>query len=209
MHREDRTVVPVVHAAFASLDALPPPDADQRGERLADALPSNELAKKAAEAIRSIENFREKSTWFREGREEGWERGNRAGREEGREEGREKGAVEMGRAAVVRVLSRRSVDLSAVDRARIDACTDLATLERWLDRAVVANTAEEALRLPPCDRAHPAVPTKASDCAARKWSPPAREPARPRAASRFSRGTAGPESTSCAPLAQAAPRQPT
>jgi hypothetical protein len=51
MHREDRTVVPVVHAAVASLDALPPPDADPWRERLADALPSNELAKKAVEAI--------------------------------------------------------------------------------------------------------------------------------------------------------------
>jgi hypothetical protein len=143
MHRDDPRVVPVVHAAFASLEALPPTDADQWRELLADALQSNELAKQVVETIMSIENFREKSTWFREGREEGRE----VGWQQGQEAGREKGAIDSTRAAVLRVLTRRSLPLTPAHRERLDDCTDLSTLERWLDLAVVATSADEALRL--------------------------------------------------------------
>jgi hypothetical protein len=45
-----------------------------------------------------------------------------------------------------RVLSRRKLALSDEDEGRIDACTDTATLERWLEQAVDAPTAAEALR---------------------------------------------------------------
>ena len=50
------------------------------------------------------------------------------------------------RGALRRVLARRKLTLSAEDEARIDACADLATLERWLDQAVDAPTAAEALK---------------------------------------------------------------
>ena len=36
--------------------------------------------------------------------------------------------------------------LTTADEARIDACTDLDTLRRWLDRAVVAAGVAEALK---------------------------------------------------------------
>jgi hypothetical protein len=45
-----------------------------------------------------------------------------------------------------RVLVLRKLALNADGEARIDACTDLATLQRWLDQAVLAASADEALQ---------------------------------------------------------------
>ena len=47
--------------------------------------------------------------------------------------------------AVRRVLARRKLHLSASDNARIDACSNLETLERWLDNAVDAPSTSLAL----------------------------------------------------------------
>jgi hypothetical protein len=44
-----------------------------------------------------------------------------------------------------RVLARRQLTLSRDDDARIEACTDLATLERWLDQAITAVTVSDAM----------------------------------------------------------------
>jgi hypothetical protein len=62
------------------------------------------------------------------------------------EDGRQEGLVTEARSMLRRVLSRRKLALSAEDEARIDACADLPTLERWFDRAIEANTASEALQ---------------------------------------------------------------
>jgi hypothetical protein len=40
----------------------------------------------------------------------------------------------------------RGLGLSAGDEARVVACDVLDTLERWLDQAIVATSAAEALR---------------------------------------------------------------
>jgi hypothetical protein len=66
----------------------------------------------------------------------------------GRKEGRRKGQLAEARAILRRVLARRGFELSADEDARIDACTTLAMLEHWIDDAVVASTAAEALGLP-------------------------------------------------------------
>lgn len=50
------------------------------------------------------------------------------------------------RSALRRVLARRKLALSAADEARINACTDLPTLERWHEQAVEAQSAAEALQ---------------------------------------------------------------
>ena len=50
------------------------------------------------------------------------------------------------RSLLRRVLARRGLVTSAEDEARIDACSDLATLERWIVEAVTASEAGEALR---------------------------------------------------------------
>ena len=65
-----------------------------------------------------------------------------------RKEGRRKGRLAEARAILRRVLARRGLELSADAEARIDACTTLATLEHWIDEAVVASSAAEALGLP-------------------------------------------------------------
>jgi len=55
------------------------------------------------------------------------------------------GRLPQARASLRRVLARRQLTPSKDDDARIEACIDLATLERWLDRAVTAVSASDAL----------------------------------------------------------------
>ena len=56
------------------------------------------------------------------------------------------GRIEAERATLRRVLALRKLGLKADGEARIEACTDLATLQRWLDQAVLAASADEALQ---------------------------------------------------------------
>jgi flagellar biosynthesis/type III secretory pathway protein FliH len=65
------------------------------------------------------------------------------GLERGLEQGLERGRTEGARNVVLRVLARRGVALSQAVRARIEACTDLATLEDLIDRAVTIAQADE------------------------------------------------------------------
>jgi predicted transposase YdaD len=64
---------------------------------------------------------------------------------EGRQEGRQEGRLTEARAALRRVLARRQLTPSRDDGARIEACADLATLERWLDQAITAVTISDAM----------------------------------------------------------------
>jgi hypothetical protein len=63
----------------------------------------------------------------------------------GIEKGLLEGRLTEARVALRRVLARRQIMLSTDDEARIDACADLATLERWLDRAITAVSASDVL----------------------------------------------------------------
>jgi hypothetical protein len=45
--------------------------------------------------------------------------------------------------ALLRVLDRRLLTVSDDQRERILTCTDIATLEGWLDKAVTASSADE------------------------------------------------------------------
>jgi hypothetical protein len=66
--------------------------------------------------------------------------------DKGLSEGRVEGRVTATRASLRRVLARRQLMPSKDDDARIDTCTDLATLERWHDRAVTAVSVSDVLR---------------------------------------------------------------
>jgi hypothetical protein len=66
--------------------------------------------------------------------------------EQGREEGRDQGRLVEARSPVQRVLPRRGLSPSEEERAPIEACSSLETLERWLDQAVVAASSADALR---------------------------------------------------------------
>ena len=80
------------------------------------------------------------------GEDRGYERGRLEGEERGRLEGEERGRLEERRGALRRVIALRKLGLKADGDARINACMDLATLQRWLDQAVLAATADEALQ---------------------------------------------------------------
>lgn len=60
-------------------------------------------------------------------------------REQGREQGLAQGLV----GSVVRVLQRRGVVLSAEQHKRLIDCTDTVKLGDWLERAAIAETAED------------------------------------------------------------------
>jgi hypothetical protein len=68
------------------------------------------------------------------------------GEDRGYDRGYERGRLEEERATLRRVLALRKLGLKAEGEARIDACTDLATLQRWHDQAVLAASADEALQ---------------------------------------------------------------
>ena len=63
------------------------------------------------------------------------------GRAEGRKEGQ---AKELAR-GVIKILTARGVHLDEESRQRIRKCTRLATLERWFERALHANSVSEVL----------------------------------------------------------------
>ncbi|MET8799766.1 hypothetical protein ABZV91_25645 [Nocardia sp. NPDC004568] len=60
-------------------------------------------------------------------------------RAEGRSEGRSEGIA----GSILRVLERRGLAVDDETRQRIRTCSDVEVLQCWLDRAVVAETADE------------------------------------------------------------------
>jgi len=80
-------------------------------------------------------------SWAEEMIERGVEKGLARGREEGREEGRLQERAE----AVLRILTKRGVQVDEAARRRILSCTDGATLDRWFDRALNATALSEVL----------------------------------------------------------------
>lgn len=68
------------------------------------------------------------------------------GRKEGRDEGRNEGRVLEARSALRRVLACRKLPLLPEQEARIDACSNLDMLDRWIEQAVEAPNAANALR---------------------------------------------------------------
>jgi predicted transposase/invertase (TIGR01784 family) len=76
-------------------------------------------------------------------RQEGKDEGIVEGHRSGRAEGHKSGLAEGKRDALLRLLARRGLALTEDDRARIAACSDVATLDQWFDNALVAKTATE------------------------------------------------------------------
>lgn len=69
--------------------------------------------------------------------------GHKEGHKEGRAEGHKEGLLTGKRDAFSRLLERRRLTITEEDRARTEACTDIATPDRWFDQALVARTAAE------------------------------------------------------------------
>ncbi|WP_437915416.1 hypothetical protein WME73_08890 [Sorangium sp. So ce302] len=58
----------------------------------------------------------------------------------------DEGRLDEARAALRRALAHWQIPLASEDEARIEACADLATLERWLGQPLAASSAQQALR---------------------------------------------------------------
>lgn len=65
-----------------------------------------------------------------------------------RKKGRRQGRLTEARIILRRVLARRGFELGEDEETRIDACITIATLEHWIDEAVVASSAAEAMGPP-------------------------------------------------------------
>ena len=78
-------------------------------------------------------------TLLERGRQQGLERGRQQGLERGMEEGQTRRAVE----SVLMVLRTRGLPISDEQRGRIEACRELAQLDRWLRAAVSAETTDD------------------------------------------------------------------
>ena len=63
------------------------------------------------------------------------------------EEGVVEGKIEGKRDALFRLLGRAGIALSEDDRARVQACSNATTLDRWLDNVLGAKTAADVLAL--------------------------------------------------------------
>ncbi len=59
--------------------------------------------------------------------------------------GMREGEIKGKRDVLLRLLARAGIALSDDDRARVDACTDLAILDRWVDNVLGAKTAADVL----------------------------------------------------------------
>ncbi|MFT3767793.1 MAG: hypothetical protein QM820_20245 [Minicystis sp.] len=58
----------------------------------------------------------------------------------------ELGEIKAKRQMLLRLVARTGVTFSDEERARIEACDDIPTLDRWLDNAFGAKTAADVLR---------------------------------------------------------------
>jgi hypothetical protein len=105
-----------------------------------------EAARRVLEALMANGTYQYQSEFAKryvaQGRDEGRVEGRLEGRVEGRDEGRVEG-LERGRAdglrdAIAHVLAARSLTLSDGGRIRVAACSDIATLTAWLERAATA-----------------------------------------------------------------------
>jgi hypothetical protein len=80
-----------------------------------------------------------------EGLREGEFKGKLEGLREGEFKGKLEGKLEGERTVLLRLMARAGITLSEEQRARVDACTDLATLDRWVDNVLGAKTAADVL----------------------------------------------------------------
>ena len=69
--------------------------------------------------------------------------------ERGRAEGKAQGKAEGKAAALLQILMRRGLMVTAEQRRRIVGSADLAVLERWLDRALSVSSVAELLAATP------------------------------------------------------------
>lgn len=96
-----------------------------------------ELANEATFTQGELEAYRKVMDEIQQAREYG-----EAQLEKGRAEGKASGKA----SAILAIFAARGIELSAALRARIEACNDIPTLDRWIAQAVTASSAEDFFR---------------------------------------------------------------
>jgi hypothetical protein len=81
--------------------------------------------------------------YYDTGKAAGKAEGEATGEAKGEAKGEARGEAHRARAALLTVLTAREVPLADADRARIEACADLSTLDAWLARAARATKVDE------------------------------------------------------------------
>jgi hypothetical protein len=82
---------------------------------------------------------------LREGKLDGLREGKLDGLREGKLDGLREGKLDGLRDALLRLLARSGISLTEDDRARIQACTEPATLDTWIENVLGAKTAADVL----------------------------------------------------------------
>jgi hypothetical protein len=103
--------------------------------------------RKAMDEIQQARDYGEqkKAEGFTEGKTAGFTEGKTAGFTEGKTAGFTEGETAGFAKALLAILGARGLTVSSDARARIDACKDRATLDRWILRAATAVSVEEVL----------------------------------------------------------------
>jgi predicted transposase YdaD len=73
------------------------------------------------------------------------DRGKSEGIAEGKREGIAEGVAKGKRETLLRLLTRAGIAFSEDDRARVLACSDADTLDRWIDNVLTAKTIADVL----------------------------------------------------------------
>lgn len=82
---------------------------------------------------------------FARGKREGLREGLREGEQKGFRDGEAMGEIKARRETLLRLLTRAGLAPSEDERARIHACTNVATFDQWIDRVFGAKTVAEVI----------------------------------------------------------------
>ncbi|WP_437313236.1 hypothetical protein [Sorangium sp. So ce385] len=140
----------VVEAALAALGRLDQEHAMVYFQLIWNAL--REPMRQALEALVMERQIEGEATFppfvqklIERGKLEGMREGKLEGMREGKLEGVREGELKGKRDTLLRLLARAGIVLSEDESARIQACTDIATLDRWIDNVLGAKIAAEVL----------------------------------------------------------------
>jgi hypothetical protein len=131
------TAVSIGRAAIHAV--LPLPDEQRLLYSILIEQALSEAARKALEMDTQIEKF------FSEAHRRSYDRGKADGEAAGEAKGEAKGKAEGKAEALLMFLRRREMAITSEQHHRILTCSDLATLDRWLDRAFSVASVDELL----------------------------------------------------------------
>ena len=83
--------------------------------------------------------------YFSETLRRSWEQDVAAGKAEGEAKGKAEGRAKGKAEALLRILAQRGLPVSEGQQRRVVECTDIDTLDTWLDRALLAASVDELL----------------------------------------------------------------